>query len=770
MDPFQVAAFLGRLPMVYKRTTQKIERFWKFVRTILSRIMAQQPKEKKKEQEPNNNDEKWPDDAPDDEPESKSNDNGNSISIRIEPIAGDTNDANIRNIVLELTTPAKKRVPVDICAVLDVSGSTCSSAAVQEDDGSTKKDDGLSILDCVKHSVKTVMHCLDKNDRLSIVPFSSDAKIHHALSYMTQQGVQRATAALEQLQPGGQTNLWEGLRMGMNALRTKQEPGRLSVIMLLTDGRPTVSPKKGEIHELQKYLDQYDFAVQINTFGFGYDLDSELLCNLAVCGNGTFAFIPDSLIVGTTFVNSISNILTTISTETRLSLTAMNGAKFVGKSYGAHKEQDESWGRVVEFGPITAGNTRYISVPMQLPPADKDDTPYLEVLFTAAVPGNGVQALQRGKSQAITTLGTKRNLAPDLVAGHLTAKTVSMTMGAIDLFVSQNENAALKLLESIKNEVKVAADIASKSDTDDFNLMSANSRLEALNGDVNGRLAKAFTGEHRFNRWGKHYLRALSRAHQINLCTNFMDVGLKINGGDLFRTLRAKGDEVFINLPPPKPSRRTGPTLPVHQRGIQNAAPAYVAPAPQVDMRDYYGGGGGGCFAPFCCVDVMDMCAKQWVNTQVCDVRPGDRIKCADGCATVVYTVQLARDVRRRMVRFEGGLVITGGHPIRRNGVWCRARDVSDAQRSAGCDTVFTFVLDQSHIVLVNGVECVTLAHGMKDEIVRDDFYGTTQVIDALKRRLMEMRNKRSGEGRSRTLNVNGMDSNPMKNVIGIYQ
>eukprot|EP01083_Nonionella_stella_P123727 373003_1 len=696
--------------------------------------MAQQPKEKKKEQEPNNNDEKWPDDAPDDEPESKSNDNGNSISIRIEPIAGDTNDANIRNIVLELTTPAKKRVPVDICAVLDVSGSTCSSAAVQEDDGSTKKDDGLSILDCVKHSVKTVMHCLDKNDRLSIVPFSSDAKIHHALSYMTQQGVQRATAALEQLQPGGQTNLWEGLRMGMNALRTKQEPGRLSVIMLLTDGRPTVSPKKGEIHELQKYLDQYDFAVQINTFGFGYDLDSELLHSLAVFGSGTFAFIPDAKIVGTTFVNSISNVLTTISPKSTMHLTPVNGAKFVGKSWGGHEEQDESWGRVIEFGPITSGGTRYMSVPMSLP-AVQNNVPYLECVLHVF----------DGKTQKIEAIGVDRAVASDLLAGHLTAKAVSIGMQSTELATKRKGNAALKLLKTLKQEVKAAAEIATQEDTDDFNQMSANSRLVALNADVNGRLNKAFKGQPRFNRWGKHYLRALLRAHSVNLCTNFMDPGLQVNGGDLFRILRAKGDEVFVNLPAPKPSRQTGPTMPAYnyqpppqqvpQRQQAPPRQVYRAPSPpSIDMNDYYGGCGGGCFAPYCMVEVMDPDTKQWMNRQVCAVRTGDVVKVADGCATVVFAVQLARDAQRRMMRFEGGLVVTGGHPIRRNGIWCRPREQSDAQVHEGCDTVITFVLDTSHVLIVNGMECITWGHGMKEEVVHDPFYGTEKVTEMLKR------------------------------------
>jgi hypothetical protein len=33
--------------------------------------------------------------------------------------------------------------------------------------------------------------------------------------------------------------------------------------------------------------------------------------------------------------------------------------------------------------------------------------------------------------------------------------------------------------------------------------------------DVNGRMLKAIDGSQRFNRWGKHYLRAITRSHQL---------------------------------------------------------------------------------------------------------------------------------------------------------------------------------------------------------------------------------------------------------------
>ena len=49
------------------------------------------------------------------------------------------------------------------------------------------------------------------------------------------------------------------------------------------------------------------------------------------------------------------------------------------------------------------------------------------------------------------------------------------------------------------------------------------------------------------------------------------------------------------------------------------------------------------------------------------------------------------------------------------------------------CDVVYNFALDQGHTVSVNGVECVTLGHGFKDDVVRHAYYGSQRVIEDLR-------------------------------------
>ena len=77
-------------------------------------------------------------------------------------------------------------------------------------------------------------------------------------------------------------------------------------LFLLTDGLPNVIPPSGHIPMLKNYKDKHDLPCSVGTFGFGYSLDSQLLHDLSVEGNGMYAFIPDSSFVGTTFVNRLS--------------------------------------------------------------------------------------------------------------------------------------------------------------------------------------------------------------------------------------------------------------------------------------------------------------------------------------------------------------------------------------------------------------------------------------------------------------------------------
>lgn len=50
------------------------------------------------------------------------------------------------------------------------------------------------------------------------------------------------------------------------------------------------------------------------------------------------------------------------------------------------------------------------------------------------------------------------------------------------------------------------------------------------------------------------------------------------------------------------------------------------------------------------------------------------------------------------------------------------------------CSAVYNIVLQNEHTVLINEVECVTLGHGFAGPVVEHDYFGTSRVIEDLKR------------------------------------
>ncbi len=220
------------------------------------------------------------------------------------------------------------RAPCDICCVVDISGSMGSEAKTKNDKGDVESH-GLTLLDIVKHAVKTIVLCMDTNDRLALVTYHSTSEVVFGLKKMDKNGKDFANNKIEGLQPRASTNLWGGLEQGLDVLKDEARKNANSSLFLLTDGLPNVIPPRGHIPMLKKYIDKNGLPCSVGTFGFGYELDSQLLHDLAVEGNGMYAFIPDSSFVGTAFVNAMSNALVTVSRNVELSIETQNDVKII---------------------------------------------------------------------------------------------------------------------------------------------------------------------------------------------------------------------------------------------------------------------------------------------------------------------------------------------------------------------------------------------------------------------------------------------------------
>lgn len=75
--------------------------------------------------------------------------------------------------------------PMDICCVIDISASMTNSAACQTDGKTEYEDLGFSLIDLVKHAVKTVLKVMRPSDRVSLILFSDKVYIAYDFKEMT---------------------------------------------------------------------------------------------------------------------------------------------------------------------------------------------------------------------------------------------------------------------------------------------------------------------------------------------------------------------------------------------------------------------------------------------------------------------------------------------------------------------------------------------------------------------------------------------------------
>jgi hypothetical protein len=78
-------------------------------------------------------------------------------------------------------------------------------------------------------------------------------------------------------------------------------------------------------------------------------------------------------------------------------------------------------------------------------------------------------------------------------------------------------------------------------------------------------------------------------------------------------------------------------------------------------------------------------------------------------------------------------MLITPWHPIKINNKWIFPNDMNPPS-DVYIDYIYNIVLNDHHIVYINGIEVVTLGHNFTDSIVSHPYLGTSRVINDLER------------------------------------
>lgn len=132
------------------------------------------------------------------------------------------------------------------------------------------------------------------------------------------------------------------------------------------------------------------------------------------------------------------------------------------------------------------------------------------------------------------------------------------------------------------------------------------------------------------------------------------------------------------------------------------------------------------------------------------DLVVGDIVATPRGGASIKLIVETLLTEPTRLVKIPGlakpmkpetnalPLVITEAHPIQNDGQWILPKDHPKAETfitdPSNKDRVYSFVLDKDHIMMVEEVPTICLAHGLQDPVIAHEYLGTDLIIKDLER------------------------------------
>jgi Mg-chelatase subunit ChlD len=642
-------------------------------------------------------------------------------------------------IAIALTPVSKSNIrnPANICCVIDVSGSMGTNVTLKDENQSKQESFGLNQLDLVKHSLKTIIHCLKDIDTLSLVTFSNNANKVLLPVKMNANGKLRANLAVDAMKCDSATNLWAGLQAGLEIVVAEQNNSKdlnlNSAVFLFTDGEPNVEPPKGHIATLLNYKSKHNVLCDIHTFGYGYKLDAKLLDEIAKVGNGTFNFIADVSMVATVFCNSLSNFLCNAMQNVHLEVSIVNGNenqfKFQCGKDSADTQQPFS---SLSFSAFVMTNKLEISFPIGSLQLNQSRTIVLPFSCNASTQTSQIVVLrvncsyrEPGKKEWTHQVWNDVRVTPQSEYVHI-QRFRMFTIGKMNEAVEAghlNEGSSARFIQQ-----------AFQYEND----LSPESRdcplVIGIKKDLQGQIALAVSKPDFFNRWGKSYLMSLSRAYLLQMCNNFKDFGLQVYGGTLFKELRDEFAESFNTLPAPKPSS-----------SLYASSSSFVSP--QISMRSFNNAHGG-------CVHGDSLISTaNGTSLRASEIVPGAILETSDGNAVVKFVTKFkCSNAQIEMIRLEeSNLCITPYHPVFSNkqSKWefpinCDRVTVQTVQTKHVYNFVLQHCCDASNYAshyIANGVKVIALGHNIRDDkVASHDYFGTSKIIKDLQRLNLEQR------------------------------
>ena len=199
----------------------------------------------------------------------------------------------------------------DLIVVLDRSGSMS----------------GANKMPYAKAAIRDLLSRLQSNDRFALVSFSNNAVVHSPLVAVDADRREQLTAMVNNIHPGGGTNMSAGLQSAVRLLTDHSQVNATKVI-LLSDGQANqgITDITGLSHIVAQLTRKESV---LSSIGLGLDFNETLMSSLADYGMGQYAYLENLSGLGEIFARNLNTTRQIFAAASQLFVTVSDGVELV---------------------------------------------------------------------------------------------------------------------------------------------------------------------------------------------------------------------------------------------------------------------------------------------------------------------------------------------------------------------------------------------------------------------------------------------------------
>lgn len=258
------------------------------------------------------------------------------------------------------------RVGIQGYAVSDAERKSAALTFVIDKSGSMSQGDRMQM---VKDALSALVESMGPEDTIAIVAYDTYAYIILEPTRATRYGV--IMDAIDDLQPGGSTNLEAGLSLGYELAMRGYLPGGINRVVLCSDGVANTGQIQAEqiLGQVQGYVDE---GVTMTTVGVGMgNYNDELLEKLADRGDGVYFYVDSYDEARRVFVENLTSTLQVIALDAKVQVDfnpeVVEEYRLVGYENRAVADEDFR-DNAVDGGELGAGHTATALYALRLVP------------------------------------------------------------------------------------------------------------------------------------------------------------------------------------------------------------------------------------------------------------------------------------------------------------------------------------------------------------------------------------------------------------------